>query len=25
VDQPHLEKLLPENRREEVKKCFGAE
>lgn len=24
TDQPHLEKLLPENRREEVKKCFGA-
>ena len=25
VDQPHLEKLLPENRPEEVKKCFSAE
>jgi hypothetical protein len=25
VDQPHLERLLPENRREEVKKCFSAE
>lgn len=25
ADQPHLEKLLPENRREEVKKCFSAE
>jgi Dolichyl-phosphate-mannose-protein mannosyltransferase len=25
ADQPHLEKLLPENRAEEVKKCFGAE
>jgi 4-amino-4-deoxy-L-arabinose transferase-like glycosyltransferase len=25
TDQPHLEKLLPENRREEVKKCFSAE
>ncbi len=24
-DQPHLEKLLPENRPEEVKKCFSAE
>ena len=24
TDQPHLEKLLPENRRAEVKKCFGA-
>jgi len=25
TDQPHLEKLLPENRTEEVKKCFSAE
>ena len=25
VDQPHLEKLLPENRAEEVKRCFSAE
>jgi hypothetical protein len=25
TDQPHLEKLLPENRPEEVKKCFSAE
>jgi hypothetical protein len=25
ADQPHLEKLLPDNRREEVKKCFSAE
>ena len=25
VDQPHLEKLLPENRPEEVKRCFNAE
>jgi hypothetical protein len=25
VDQSHLEELLPENRREEVKRCFSAE
>ena len=25
VDQPHLENLLPENRRDEVKRCFSAE
>jgi hypothetical protein len=24
TDQPHLENLLPENRPEEVKKCFNA-
>ncbi len=25
VDQPHLEKLLPQNRLDEVKRCFSAE
>ena len=25
ADQPHLEELLPENRREEVRKCFGSD